>query len=104
MYWNLRNFHKIPVPVFLPCFRVSVTNPFCDTCNRIRLTADGKILNCLFSQKETDLLKAYRENINIEPLIRQTILNKKKERGGLAEFNDQSVKENKNRTMVSIGG
>ena len=28
----------------------SVTNPFCSTCNRIRLTADGKIKNCLFSQ------------------------------------------------------
>ena len=40
----------------------SVTNPFCDTCNRIRLTADGKIKNCLFSEDETDLLTSYRNN------------------------------------------
>ncbi|MGX7836023.1 hypothetical protein ACWKSR_12805, partial [Campylobacter fetus subsp. venerealis] len=32
----------------------SVTNPFCGTCNRIRLTANGKIKNCLFSNHETD--------------------------------------------------
>ena len=32
----------------------SITNPFCDSCNRIRLTADGKIKNCLFSNSETD--------------------------------------------------
>ena len=34
----------------------SITNPFCDGCNRIRLTANGKIKNCLFSNSETDLL------------------------------------------------
>ena len=34
----------------------SVTNPFCSTCNRIRLTADGKLKNCLFSNSETSLL------------------------------------------------
>lgn len=82
----------------------SVTNPFCNTCNRIRLTADGKILNCLFGQNEIDLLKAYRENSNIEALIRESILNKAKERGGIKAFNDNSAEQNKNRSMVSIGG
>ena len=38
----------------------TVTNPFCDTCNRIRLTADGKLKNCLFSKNERDLLTALR--------------------------------------------
>jgi len=33
----------------------SVTRPFCGTCDRTRLTADGQIRNCLFSQGETDL-------------------------------------------------
>lgn len=33
----------------------SVTEPFCDTCNRLRLTADGQLLACLFSLEETDL-------------------------------------------------
>ena len=82
----------------------TITNPFCDTCNRIRLTADGKIKNCLFSQSETDLLTAFRQNLSIESLIREAILDKKKERGGVGLFNDNNVKELKNRSMISIGG
>ena len=82
----------------------SVTNPFCDTCNRIRLTADGKIKNCLFSEDETDILGAFRENKDIEPLIRETIDNKHKERGGLADFSDENVLLHKNRSMTTIGG
>lgn len=38
----------------------SVTEPFCEACNRIRLTADGKIRTCLFSLREHDLLGAMR--------------------------------------------
>jgi len=82
----------------------SVTNPFCDTCNRIRLTADGKIKNCLFSQTETDLLSTYRQKLDIKPLITSSILEKKKQRGGAEEFNDDFVKNMKNRSMVAIGG
>src|SRR5262249_24839367 len=33
----------------------SVTRPFCQACDRTRLTADGALRNCLFSQSETDL-------------------------------------------------
>ena len=33
----------------------SVTRPFCGTCNRVRLTADGQVRNCLFAATETDL-------------------------------------------------
>jgi cyclic pyranopterin phosphate synthase len=33
----------------------TVTEPFCATCNRIRLTADGKLRHCLFAVQETDL-------------------------------------------------
>jgi cyclic pyranopterin phosphate synthase len=33
----------------------SVSEPFCDSCNRIRITADGKLRTCLFSVVETDL-------------------------------------------------
>jgi len=33
----------------------SVTEPFCDSCNRLRLTADGQLRACLFSLEETDL-------------------------------------------------
>ena len=33
----------------------SVTRPFCGACDRIRLTADGQVRNCLFARDETDL-------------------------------------------------
>lgn len=36
-------------------FIASVSEPFCSSCNRLRLTADGKLRNCLFSLEETDL-------------------------------------------------
>lgn len=84
----------------------SVTNPFCDTCNRIRLTADGKIKNCLFSNSETDLLTALRSGENVEHLILDSIWNKKSSRGGMETFDQLSnpLEHGKNRAMVAIGG
>ncbi len=46
----------------------SVTAPFCAACDRTRLTADGQVRNCLFSQKETDLLGPMREGATDEQL------------------------------------
>ncbi len=84
----------------------SVTNPFCDTCNRLRLTADGKIKNCLFSNSETDLLTAYREGKDISSLIRESVWHKKAVRAGMETFEDLSNPElnQQNRNMISIGG
>ncbi len=84
----------------------SVTNPFCDTCNRMRLTADGKIKNCLFSGTETDLLSTMRNGEDIVPLILESIWNKKMKRGGMESFKDFSdpSRNQNNRSMVSIGG
>ncbi|WP_062348589.1 GTP 3',8-cyclase MoaA [Herbidospora yilanensis] len=39
----------------------SVTRPFCGACDRVRLTADGQIRNCLFATEESDLRTAMRE-------------------------------------------
>lgn len=39
----------------------SVTAPFCATCNRLRLTADGQLRNCLFATDELDVLRALRD-------------------------------------------
>ncbi|MBI4946407.1 MAG: GTP 3',8-cyclase MoaA [Bacteroidetes bacterium] len=80
----------------------SVTNPFCDTCNRLRLTADGKIKNCLFSDSETDLLSAMRRGEDIVPLIRKSVWNKKEKLGGITSF--ENLEKRKNRAMISIGG
>ena len=38
----------------------SVTRPFCGDCDRVRLTADGQVRNCLFARDESDLLTALR--------------------------------------------
>lgn len=84
----------------------SVTNPFCDTCNRLRLTADGKIKNCLFSNSETDLLTALRKGMDITSLIRSNVWDKKASRGGMTTFKDYSnpALHEQNRAMVAIGG
>jgi cyclic pyranopterin phosphate synthase len=57
----------------------SVTKPFCGTCDRIRLTADGQIRTCLFSLKEYDLRTALRGGADddaIERVIRAAVLRK----------------------------
>ncbi|MFB9733068.1 GTP 3',8-cyclase MoaA [Ornithinimicrobium kibberense] len=46
----------------------SVTMPFCGTCDRVRLTADGMIRNCLFATGETDLRTPLREGASDEQL------------------------------------
>jgi molybdenum cofactor biosynthesis protein A len=85
-------------------FISSITNPFCDTCNRIRLTADGKIKNCLFSQTESDILTHYRKGNEVKTLIQNTILSKHKAKGGFDDFDDSYLNHSSNRSMVSIGG
>lgn len=82
----------------------TVTNPFCDSCNRIRLTADGKIKNCLFSKTETDLLTALREGNEIRAMIINTLMDKAKSRGGYSEFDNTTAAGMVNRSMVTIGG
>jgi cyclic pyranopterin phosphate synthase len=84
----------------------SITNPFCDGCNRIRLTANGKIKNCLFSNFETDLLTAFRNGESITELISTSIKNKKKIRSGMvtvSEMDNPSLHFD-NRSMIAIGG
>lgn len=82
----------------------TVTNPFCDSCNRIRLTADGKIKNCLFSNEESDLLSAIRKGEAPESVIRNSILAKHASRGGLNSFENDEVARHENRSMITIGG
>jgi cyclic pyranopterin phosphate synthase len=54
----------------------SVTQPFCGTCNRLRLTADGSIRNCLFSDDEysvRDVVRADGSDDEIENLLRRAV-------------------------------
>lgn len=84
----------------------TITNPFCDGCNRIRLTANGKIKNCLFSNNEIDILSPMRNGDPYEHLINLTIKNKLHTRAGMDNFkklNDPNFHSN-NRSMIAIGG
>ena len=54
----------------------SVTEPFCDTCDRLRLTAEGQFRTCLFSLEETDLRGPLRDGADdgeLEGLIRAAV-------------------------------
>lgn len=84
----------------------TMTAPFCSTCNRMRLTADGKLKNCLFSDGETDLLTPLRNNEDVLPLIFASIWSKKKELGGqlITHFENLDADAIKNRSMITIGG
>lgn len=60
-------------------FIASVTRPFCGNCNRLRLTADGKLRYCLFAMEETDLRFILRDGGSSEDLehaIRRTVRSK----------------------------
>ena len=81
----------------------TITNPFCSDCNRLRLTADGKMKNCLFANAETDLLTPFRKGAALEALILDAIKSKKYSRDGM-EVEMKETQYEQNRSMISIGG
>jgi len=84
----------------------TMSAPFCSTCNRMRLTADGKLKNCLFSAAETDLLGPLRNGEQVLPLIHSAIGAKAKALGGQFEglFEHIEADAIHNRSMITIGG
>lgn len=80
----------------------AVSNPFCDYCNRIRMTADGKLRTCLFSTNEHNLKELIRGGANdeeIENKIREALVIK--EPGHKINLDDF---ERPARAMHAIGG
>jgi cyclic pyranopterin phosphate synthase len=60
-------------------FIASVSRPFCMSCNRLRLTADGKLRNCLFALEETDiraLLRGGASDGAIAQAVRESVASK----------------------------
>jgi GTP 3',8-cyclase len=83
-------------------FIASVSQPFCKNCNRFRITADGKIRNCLFSLDETDikgLIRSDAPDSEIAEAVRQSIHAKKEGH----EINSAKFIQ-PDRPMYSIGG
>jgi cyclic pyranopterin phosphate synthase len=80
----------------------SVTEPFCESCNRLRLTAEGQIRNCLFSTAEWDaraLLRGTATDAEIAQLVQDCVTAKAPAHGiGTATF------ERPQRAMYQIGG
>jgi len=80
----------------------AVTSPFCDRCDRLRLTADGQFRNCLFSTTEWDvrgLLRGGGDDAGIAALLRDCVAAKRAAHGiGSPAF------ERPGRAMYQIGG
>ena len=83
-------------------FIPSVSQPFCEQCNRFRITADGKLRNCLFSLDEVDVKELLRSGADDEQIItavRQSIQSK----WAGHKINAKDFVQPQ-RTMHSIGG
>lgn len=83
-------------------FITSMSDSFCSTCNRLRLTADGSVKSCLFYPAEVNLkdrMRAGADDAEVEEMIRYS-LSLKPEAHAPAEELSQSD----NRTMIEIGG
>jgi cyclic pyranopterin phosphate synthase len=74
-----------------------VSHKFCKNCNRVRLTADGKLKDCLLSDYEIDLKSALRNGENLKKIIIDSVKNKP-ERHNLEK--GEYIKRN----MTAIGG
>ena len=80
----------------------SVTQPFCGACDRVRLTADGQVRNCLFATGETDLRSALRSGADdgaLGELLKASLLAKKAGHG----IDDPAFLQ-PSRPMSAIGG
>jgi cyclic pyranopterin phosphate synthase len=79
-----------------------VSEPFCSSCDRIRITAEGALRTCLFAMEETDLrtpLRSGATDLEIETLVRQAVQAKRmKHQIGEAGFVRSA------RSMSQIGG
>ena len=79
-----------------------ISEPFCTSCDRIRLTADGRLRTCLFSRREWDLRAALRDGADdaeLEALIRNAVAHKELKH----RINDPGFVR-ANRPMSQIGG
>ena len=80
----------------------SVSQPFCGTCNRFRLTAEGKLRNCLFSLEETDVRSLLRGD-GTDEQIAEAMLSCIAAKNAGHEINTAKFVQ-PDRPMYSIGG
>jgi len=75
-----------------------MTHTYCGSCNRVRLTADGRLRTCLFGDGETDLRTPLRDGIPLEPFFRAALAEKPK------EHNLLQMKVGGLRALSQVGG
>src|SRR5207344_3195044 len=80
----------------------SVTRPFCGDCDRVRVTADGQVRNCLFAREESDLRAALRAGASDEELAERWVTAMAGKLPGHG-INDPSFLQ-PDRPMSAIGG
>ena len=80
-----------------------ISEHFCQTCNRLRVTADGKLRTCLFSVEETDLRTPLRQGASDQEIMEviQGAIKRKPERH---ELDHRILRKCISRPMVKIGG
>ncbi|ETK92085.1 molybdenum cofactor biosynthesis protein A [Phytophthora nicotianae CJ01A1] len=86
-------------------FITSMSEHFCGSCNRLRLTADGNLKVCLFGNTEVSLRDAMRYNIadkDIRDIVDVAVKRKKYALGGHGDM--YGLSKAKNRPMILIGG
>lgn len=83
-------------------FITSMTDHFCEGCNRLRVTADGHLKVCLFGHLEVNLRDAMRDGANDQDLLEliSTAIGGKHARHAGMHF----IAASKNRPMITIGG
>lgn len=84
-------------------FITSMSEHFCGSCNRLRLTADGNLKVCLFGSAEVSLRDAFRRNDpSLTRVIQAAVLKKPFALGGHGDMH--GIAKSKNRPMILIGG
>lgn len=80
----------------------SVTRPFCGDCDRVRLTADGQVRNCLFAREESDLRTALRSGAGDAEIAERWVIAMRGKRAGHG-IDDETFLQ-PDRPMSAIGG
>ena len=80
----------------------SVTRPFCGDCDRVRLTADGQVRNCLFAREESDLRTSLRSGAGDEEIAERWVIAMRGKRAGHG-IDDETFLQ-PDRPMSAIGG
>jgi len=88
-------------------FITSMSEHFCGTCNRLRLTSDGRIKACLFGDDEVGLRDAMRAGATdgrLEELVAEAVTGKRAALGGHGDMYGIAAASDGNRSMTTIGG